>query len=314
MFDAKKVKDECVEWIRDFFEKNGKDSNAVVGISGGKDSSVVAALCVEALGKDRVIGVLMPNGEQSDIEDAREVCEVLDINYMEVNINDAFRDLQYKVHYGANYQWCIGGFTPSEQSSINLAPRLRMTTLYYISQNFNGRVANTCNLSEDYVGYSTRWGDAVGDFAPLGGLLTDEVVAIGDALGLPHDLVHKTPSDGLCGKTDEDNLGFTYDQLNTYIRTGSSGDEKIDEVIKDKHDKNLFKLQPIPVFHRISLDMAIKSEPLEPQYDYHQFLDKYCLTCGSLQCSGPLSYAFEGCKRRGHLKNQEEYINKSIRK
>lgn len=309
MIDGIKLKNECVQWIRDWFAANGKNCNAVVGISGGKDSTVVAGLLAEALGPGRVIGVLMPNGEQSDIEDAREVCEVLDIAYMEVNIADAFKDLQYKVHYGANYQWCIGGFRPSEQASINLAPRLRMTTLYYISQNFNGRVANTCNLSEDYVGYSTRWGDAVGDFAPLGGLLTDEVVAIGDALGLPHDLVHKTPSDGLCGKTDEDNLGFTYDQLNAYIRTGSSGDEKIDEAIKDKHDKNLFKLQPIPVFHRISLDMAIKSEPLEPQYDYHQFLDKYCLTCGSLQCSGPLSYAFEGCKRRGHLKNQEEYIN-----
>lgn len=311
MIDGIKLKNECVQWIRDWFAANGPRCNAVVGISGGKDSTVVAGLLAEALGPGRVIGVLMPNGRQSDIEDARQVCEVLDINYMEVNINDAFRDLQYKVHYGANYQWCIGGFTPSEQSSINLAPRLRMTTLYYISQNFNGRVANTCNLSEDYVGYSTRWGDSVGDFAPLGGLLTDEVVAIGDALGLPYDLVHKTPSDGLCGKTDEDNLGFTYDQLNNYIRTGSSGDEKIDEVIKDKHDKNLFKLQPIPVFHRVNLDMAIKSEPLEPQYDYHQFLDKYCLTCGSLQCSGPLSYAFEGCKRRGHLKNQEEYINEN---
>jgi NAD+ synthase len=277
-----------------------------VGISGGKDSTVVAGLLAEALGPGRVIGVLMPNGFQSDLNDAIKVCEHLNIKGTIVNIeciNDDFLNI-------------ISGLEiiSSEQTKINLPPRIRMSMLYAISQSVNGRVANTCNLSEDYVGYSTRWGDAVGDFAPLGGLLTDEVVAIGDALGLPHDLVHKTPSDGLCGKTDEDNLGFTYDQLNTYIRTGSSGDEKIDEVIKDKHDKNLFKLQPIPVFHRVNLDMAIKSEPLEPQYDYHQFLDKYCLTCGSLQCSGPLSYAFEGCKRRGHLKNQEEYINKSIRK
>jgi NAD+ synthase len=306
MIDGIKLKNECVQWIRDWFAANGKNCNAVVGISGGKDSTVVAGLLAEALGPGRVIGVLMPNGFQSDLNDAIKVCEHLNIKGTIVNIeciNDDFLNI-------------ISGLEiiSSEQTKINLPPRIRMSMLYAISQSVNGRVANTCNLSEDYVGYSTRWGDAVGDFAPLGGLLTDEVVAIGDALGLPHDLVHKTPSDGLCGKTDEDNLGFTYDQLNTYIRTGSSGDEKIDEVIKDKHDKNLFKLQPIPVFHRISLDMAIKSEPLEPQYDYHQFLDKYCLTCGSLQCSGPLSYAFEGCKRRGHLKNQEEYINKSIRK
>lgn len=313
MIDGIKLKNECVQWIRDWFAANGKNCNAVVGISGGKDSTVVAGLLVEALGKDRVIGVMMPNGHQSDLDDAIKVCEHLDIKGAVINIENILDVFYNSLLYG--YDFRPEGLkrvvpTPlSEQTKINLPPRVRMSMLYAISQSANGRVANTCNLSEDYVGYSTRWGDAVGDFAPLGGLLTDEVVAIGDALGLPHDLVHKTPSDGLCGKTDEDNLGFTYDQLNAYIRTGSSGDEKIDEAIKDKHDKNLFKLQPIPVFHRISLDMAIKSEPLEPQYDYHQFLDKYCLTCGSLQCSGPLSYAFEGCKRRGHLKNQEEYIN-----
>lgn len=248
MIDGLKLKNDCVQWIRDWFAANGPECNAVIGISGGKDSTVVAGLLAEALGPGRVIGVLMPNGEQSDIEDARKVCEVLDVNYMEVNIADAFKDLQYQVHKGVNYQWCIGGFTPSEQSSINLAPRLRMTTLYYISQNFNGRVANTCNLSEDYVGYSTRWGDAVGDFAPLGGLLTDEVIAIGDALGLPYDLVHKTPSDGLCGKTDEDNLGFTYEDLNQYIRMGTCGKPEVDKIISDKHEKNLFKMQPIPTF------------------------------------------------------------------
>lgn len=301
MIDGIKLKNECVQWIRDWFAANGPKCNAVVGISGGKDSTVVAGLLAEALGPGRVIGVLMPNGFQSDLNDAIKVCEHLNIKGTIVNIeciNDDFLNI-------------ISGLEiiSSEQTKINLPPRIRMSMLYAISQSVNGRVANTCNLSEDYVGYSTRWGDAVGDFAPLGGLLTDEVVAIGDALGLPHDLVHKTPSDGLCGKTDEDNLGFTYDQLNSYIRIGSSGDVEVDALIKDKHDKNLFKLQPIPVFHRINLDMAIKSEPLEPQYDYHQFLDKYCLTCGSLQCSGPLSYAFEGCKRRGHLKNQEEYIN-----
>ncbi len=300
MIDGIKLKNECVQWIRDWFAANGPRCNAVVGISGGKDSTVVAGLLAEALGPGRVIGVLMPNGHQSDLDDAIKVCEVLDIAYMEINIGSAFKDLQYQVHRGVNYQWCIGGFKPSEQSSINLAPRLRMTTLYYISQNFNGRVANTCNLSEDYVGYSTRWGDAVGDFAPLGGLLTDEVVAIGDALGLPYDLVHKTPSDGLCGKTDEDNLGFTYDQLNKYIRTGSSGDVEVDALIKNKHDKNLFKLQPIPVFQ--------KKEEEEGKLELYQFLNKYCLSCGSMVCSGPSCEEFAGCCRRGLLKNWKDYV------
>jgi NAD+ synthase len=248
MINGEKLKNDCIQWIKDWFAANGKNCNAIIGISGGKDSTVAAGLLVEALGKDRVIGVLMPNGQQSDIEDARKVCEFLDIYSMEINIADAFKALQYQLHYAVNYQWCVGGFTPSEQSSVNLAPRLRMTTLYYVSQNFNGRVVNTCNLSEDYVGYSTRWGDSVGDFAPLGRLLTDEVIAIGDALCLPYDLVHKVPSDGLCGKTDEDNLGFTYENLNQYIRIGTCGKPEVDKIISDKHEKNLFKMQPIPTF------------------------------------------------------------------
>jgi NAD+ synthase len=292
MIDGIKLKNECVQWIRDWFAANGPKCNAVVGISGGKDSTVVAGLLAEALGPGRVIGVLMPNGFQSDLNDAIKVCEHLNIKGTIVNIeciNDDFLNI-------------ISGLEiiSSEQTKINLPPRIRMSMLYAISQSVNGRVANTCNLSEDYVGYSTRWGDAVGDFAPLGGLLTDEVVAIGDALGLPHDLVHKTPSDGLCGKTDEDNLGFTYDQLNSYIRIGSSGDVEVDALIKDKHDKNLFKLQPIPVFQ--------KKEEEEGKLELYQFLNKYCLSCGSMVCSGPSCEEFAGCCRRGLLKNWKDYI------
>lgn len=293
MIDGIKLKNECVQWIRDWFAANGPKCNAVVGISGGKDSTVVAGLLAEALGPGRVIGVLMPNGFQSDLNDAIKVCEHLNIKGTIVNIeciNDDFLNI-------------ISGLEiiSSEQTKINLPPRIRMSMLYAISQSVNGRVANTCNLSEDYVGYSTRWGDAVGDFAPLGGLLTDEVVAIGDALGLPHDLVHKTPSDGLCGKTDEDNLGFTYDQLNSYIRIGSSGDVEVDALIKDKHDKNLFKLQPIPVFQK-------KEEEEEGKLELYQFLNKYCLSCGSMVCSGPSCEEFAGCCRRGLLKNWKDYI------
>lgn len=247
MFDAVKVKNDCVQWIRDWFEENGPGCNAVIGISGGKDSTVVAALCVEALGKDRVIGVLMPNYYQSDLRDAEAVVKHLDIRSCITDIRDIYNKFIDAVI------WSTGSITRentgySEQTKINLPPRIRMTLLYAISQSMNGRVANTCNLSEDYVGYSTRWGDSVGDFSPLANLTSEEVVAIGDACGLPYELTHKTPSDGLCGKTDEDNFGFTYEALNKYIRTGICEDKIIKAKIDEKHQKNLFKLQPIPSF------------------------------------------------------------------
>ena len=246
-FDSVKVKNDCVQWIRDWFDGNGKGCNVVIGISGGKDSTVAAALCVEALGKDRVIGVMMPNGEQKDIADAEAVVKHLDIHNCKTDISDIYDEFInaitksiYSITDSTHY---------SEQTRINLPPRIRMTTLYAISQSFNGRVVCTDNLSESYVGYSTRWGDGVGDFSPLANLTSEEVVAIGDALGLPYELTHKTPSDGLCGKTDEDNLGFTYAVLNKYIRTGVCEDEAIKAKIDDKHEKNLFKLQPIPAFN-----------------------------------------------------------------
>lgn len=251
-FDATKVKDDIVNWIRDFFEQNGKGCNAVIGISGGKDSSVVAALCVEALGKDRVIGVLMPNGVQEDIEDSIELVEHLDIPFTQVNIFDGYNGVIKNIdnmHIPQPDGSRKGKFINiSRQTVINLPPRIRMATLYAISQSVNGRVANTCNLSEDWIGYSTRWGDSVGDFSPLASLTTDEVVAIGIECGLPERLVYKTPSDGLCGMTDEDNFGFSYKVLNRYIRTGYCFDEQIKNSIDNKHEKNLFKLQPIPEF------------------------------------------------------------------
>ena len=240
-FNAKEVKDQVVRWIRDWFEENGKGCNAVIGISGGKDSSVVAGLCVEALGKDRVIGVTMPNGVQPDIDDSIKLIKHLGIKRYNVNIGASFDALMDEVEASLERK-------ASDQTRINMAPRLRMTALYAISQSNNGRVANTCNLSEDWVGYSTRYGDAAGDFSPLGGLTVQEVVAIGIELGLPRELVIKTPSDGLCGKTDEDNLGFTYAALDRYIRTGVCDDPATKELIDRKHRLNLFKLKPIPHF------------------------------------------------------------------
>lgn len=239
MFDAKKVKDECVEWIRDFFEKNGKGCNAVIGISGGKDSSVAAALCVEALGKERVIGVLMPQGEQHDIDKAFLLVNHLDIKYYVVNIKDAVDGIIANMPEGLEI---------TAQTKQNIPPRIRMSTLYAVSQSCNGRVCNTCNLSEDWVGYSTRYGDSVGDFSPMSFLTVTEVKEIGRVLGLPDELVDKVPIDGLCGKTDEENLGFTYAELDVYIRTGKIEDKEKKAIIDKKHTANLFKLQLMPSF------------------------------------------------------------------
>ena len=237
MFDALKTKNECVAWIRDFFAHNGPGCNAVVGISGGKDSSVVAALCAEALGRDRVIGVLMPCGVQHDIDKAQLLVRHLGIRSYTVNIKAAVDALSAELP-----------FELSAQSRINLPPRIRMSTLYAVSQSHNGRVANTCNLSEDWVGYSTRYGDAAGDFSPCSLLTVDEVKQIGRVCGLPDELVDKVPIDGLSGKTDEDNLGFTYAVLDRYIRTGEIDDPAVKALIDRRHAANLFKLQLMPVF------------------------------------------------------------------
>lgn len=240
MFDAKTVKNDLVNWIRKWFEENGKECKAVIGISGGKDSSICAALCVEALGKDRVVGVLMPNLKQDDIEDSHQLVEYLGIKSFTVPISVAVAGIHNQLEHS--------GIAVSEQATINLPPRIRMSVLYAVSQSVNGRVINTCNLSEDWVGYSTRYGDSVGDVSLLGKLTVNEVKQIGRELGLPDNLVDKTPSDGLCQKTDEDNLGFTYDILDRYIREGVCEDIETKKRIDYLHEKNKFKLELMPVF------------------------------------------------------------------
>ncbi len=238
-FDVNKAIDDCCRWIQDWFAENGDGCPAVLGISGGKDSSVCAALLCKALGVHRVIGVLMPRGVQPDISDSELLCKHLGIMNVTVNIGEAV-DAVAKA---------VGAVTPlSTQAEINLPPRIRMTTVYAVSQSVGGRVANTCNLSEDWVGYSTRWGDSVGDFSPLGQFTVTEVKAIGRALGLPERLVEKPPSDGLCGKTDEDNLGFTYAALDLYIREGIEPDPETKALIDRKHKMNLFKLELMQTF------------------------------------------------------------------
>ncbi|ASS37933.1 NAD(+) synthase [Mogibacterium pumilum] len=244
-FDAHKTKDEVVRWIRQFFEENGPGCNAVLGISGGKDSSIAAALCVEALGRERVIGVMMPNGEQADIDMARLLVNHLGIRSIEVNIKSVVDGVLNEIELGEK-----NGLTLeiSKQTRENLPPRIRMSTVYAISQSVNGRVVNTCNLSEDWVGYSTRYGDSVGDFSPMSNLTVTEVKQIGRLLDLPYVLIDKVPIDGLCGKSDEDNLGFTYEMLDKYIRTGIIEDQEKKALIDKKHVQNLFKLKLMPMF------------------------------------------------------------------
>ena len=223
-FDAAKTKDEIVEWIRNYFRKNGPECNAVIGISGGKDSSIVAALCCEALGNGRVIGVLMPQGAQSDIDIAETVNALLDNGR-------------------------AAGLCDSKQARVNLPARIRMATLFMVSQSMNGRVANTCNASENFVGWQTVGGDGFGQFSPLSKLTVTEVKAVGRELGLPEKFIEKAPADGLTGKTDEDNFGFTYDFLDKYIRTSDFGGDTVTAAKIDRmHEANLFKDLPMPTY------------------------------------------------------------------
>ena len=228
--------------MRDFFDKNGKGCSAVLGISGGKDSCITAALLARALGKERVVGVMMPDGIQPDISDSQAVVDFLGIRNFTVNIGEATKALKKSLEEA--------GSTITKDVGINIPPRIRMTTLYAVAQGLEegGRVINTCNKSEDYIGYSTKYGDAAGDMSILAGFTVEEVLQIGDFLGLPSNLVHKTPSDGLSGMSDEDKVGFTYAVLDKYIATGTCEDEAIKAKIDRMHVLNLHKLNVMPHF------------------------------------------------------------------
>ena len=252
-FDAKKTRERIVAWIREWFAENGPSAKAVLGISGGKDSTVTAALLTEALGVDRVVGVLMPQGVQPDIEDSRKVVKALGIKALEVSVGDAVDGLVNALKDAVSPLTGdkVSDFEVSRDALINTPPRMRMATLYAVAASLpgGGRVANTCNLSEDYIGYSTKYGDAAGDFAPLADLTVQEVLAVGDTMEfLPGGLVHKAPSDGLCGLTDEDRFGFTYAVLDRYIREGVCEDEAVREKIDRMHRANLHKLRLMPKF------------------------------------------------------------------
>ncbi len=239
--NPKDVKNNLIKWIFEYFETNGKNRSAVIGISGGKDSSVVAALCKEALGKDRLIGVLMPNGVQNDIDDSLNIVKYLDIKHHVINISQTVISLKNTLSDSIEL---------SEDTIINIPPRIRMSILYAIAQSLpnGGFVANTCNLSEDYVGYSTKFGDSAGDFSPLGNLTVGDVIQIGKELNLPEKIIMKTPSDGLCGLSDEEKLGFSYEKLDNYILTGMCENIDTKNKIDKLHLANLHKTQPMPMF------------------------------------------------------------------
>lgn len=255
-----------VAWIRDWFEENGKACNAVIGISGGKDSTICCALLCEAIGKDRVIGILMPNGVQHDIDVSKEVCEYYGIKHFVVNIRETVDG--YKKMLQDN------GIEISNQTAYNIPPRVRMTTLYAFSQSMNGRVVNTSNLSEDYVGWMTMFGDAAGDFSPLSFLTVTEVRKLGYEIGVPAKWVDKAPEDGLVGTTDEDALGVTYNQIDEYITTGElQGYKEAEERIVALMEKSKFKLKPMAAF-KPSFDL-LNPEPAAKIYsarymDYRQ--------------------------------------------
>jgi len=217
--DFNRIHKHIVEWIRNSWFGKNENIPVVIGISGGKDSTICAALLTEALGANRVIGVMMPNGIQKDIDDSQKVIDFLKIRSLTVNIGEAYKALSDAIDINLGEE-DVGVSTQDKPLyTTNTPARLRMTTLYGVAAVFGGVVCNTCNLSEDWIGYSTKWGDAVGDFSLLNCLTKSEVVILGDAMGLPYELVHKVPSDGMCGKTDEDNLGFSYDELDAYIRS-----------------------------------------------------------------------------------------------
>lgn len=218
-FDAAATRDALVEGIKSWFDRNGHGCNAVIGMSGGADSTIAAALCARAIGADRVMGVMLPNGAQADIDYAREACSAVGMKRVTYNIGSLYLEASIGAEISVSTLAVPGVHEITEQTKVNLQPRLRTAMLYAISQSVDGRVVGTSNLSEIMTGYFTKWGDECGDFKPLAALTKTEVVAMGLTMQeLPKCLVEKTPSDGLGDRTDEEALGFSYADLDLWIR------------------------------------------------------------------------------------------------
>lgn len=233
------MKTKLIEWIKKYTEESHA-KGYVVNISGGKDSTVVAALLVEAVGADKVLGILQPNGEQKDISDSIRVCKYLGIEYKIVNIMESVNSIINSIERNPT-EINIINHKIDDKTLTNIPPRIRMTVARAVAQSIGYRFAGTGNLSERYIGWFTKDGDFSCDFNIIAGLTCTQVIKLGDELGIPHDLVHKTPADGLTGKSDEDNFGFTYEQLDNYILNGTSGNKDIDKLIEEKHEQSIHK-------------------------------------------------------------------------
>ena len=239
--DIEKEVQNIEKWILEYVE-NAHADGVVIGNSGGKDSATVIALATKALGKERVMTVAMPcNSIKTDIEDAKLVSNKFDVPLIEIDLTNTFNTLEKEIDKNIK---------PVAEAKINTKPRLRMTTLYYIAQSLNYLVIGTGNKCEAVVGYTTKWGDNAHDFNPIAEFTVEEVLQIGEYLGVPEKIIKKAPNDGLGGLTDEEKLGVTYKQIAEYIETGKT-DEKALEIIKKKEKSAKHKREAIPVYHRI---------------------------------------------------------------
>jgi NAD+ synthase len=240
--NTEELTNKLITWIRDWFNENGRDCNAIIGMSGGKDSTICAALLCAAIGPDRVIGVMMPDTDQG-LNDADKICEYFNMNHIIVDISNITRSFKHTIEHST---YNIG---LSKQSIMNIPPRVRMTTLYAIGQTYNGRVINTCNMSENYLGYFTIFGDSAGDMSPLGNFTVSQIYEIGDYLKIPHKWVHKTPDDGLPNSTsDEEKFGFSYEVLDKYLTDNIIPDDETMHKIQEWHQRNAFKMLNTPTF------------------------------------------------------------------
>ena len=207
---------------------------AILGVSGGKDSGVVAALLVKALGHENVIGVTMPcHTVKSAKDDAKLVSDAYGFSLINFDIGNVFDQFKNELKH-------LGNFTDLEvlNSDINLKPRLRMATLYYIAALYSALyhktylVVGTSNLCELYVGYFTKGGDSVHDIAPIASFTVEEVIEIGEYLGVPEKVLYKTPNDDLSNLSDEDKLGVTYQDIASYIEDSKSIDISVAQKIR----------------------------------------------------------------------------------
>lgn len=233
----------AINWIKDYVEKTGA-KGVVVGNSGGKDSATVIAMATKALGKEKVLTIAMPcNSIQADLEDAKLVSKTFDVKLLEVDLTDSYNHLENSV----NKTISNIGIELNSEAKVNIKPRMRMLTLYGIAQSLGYLVIGTGNLCERMVGYTTKWGDSASDFNPIANFTVEEVLAIGEYLGVPDKIIHKAPADGLGGLTDEEKMGVTYKQIAEYIETGKTDINSM-EIIERKNKNSKHKRQPVPFY------------------------------------------------------------------